>query len=77
MVEAILKDENRIFPCCVKLSGQYGIDGVFVGVPVKLGRNGVEQILEIPLSPDEKTLLDKSATEVRSTMDVYDNLPKA
>lgn len=74
MVEAISKDEKRIFPCCVKLNGHYGLKDVFVGVPVKLGRNGVEQILELKLSPDETALLHQSALEVKSTMDVYDNL---
>ncbi|HEX5625747.1 MAG TPA: malate dehydrogenase, partial [Saprospiraceae bacterium] len=74
MVEAIAKDEKRIFPCCVRLSGQYGLDNVFVGVPVKLGRNGVEQILELKLSESEMNLLNSSATEVRSMMEVYDRL---
>ncbi|MEI2693594.1 MAG: malate dehydrogenase [Saprospiraceae bacterium] len=75
MVEAIAKDEKRIFPCCVKLNGQYGLKDVFVGVPVKLGKNGVEQIIELKLSPEETALLHQSASEVKSTMDVYDNLP--
>lgn len=75
MVEAIAKDEKRIFPCCVKLNGQYGLKDVFVGVPVKLGKNGVEQIIELKLSPEETALLHQSALEVKSTMDVYDNLP--
>ncbi|MBK8296064.1 MAG: malate dehydrogenase [Saprospiraceae bacterium] len=75
MVEAIAKDEKRIFPCCVKLIGQYGLKDVFVGVPVKLGKNGVEQIIELKLSPEETALLHQSASEVKSTMDVYDNLP--
>ncbi|HRH99825.1 MAG TPA: malate dehydrogenase [Saprospiraceae bacterium] len=77
MVEAILKDEKRIFPCCVKLNGQYGIKDVFVGVPVKLGRNGIEQIIELKLSDSEQALLNASASEVKSTMDVYDDLPSA
>ena len=75
MVEAIAKDEKRIFPCCVKLNGQYGLKDVFVGVPVKLGKNGIEQIIELKLSPEETALLHQSASEVKSTMDVYDNLP--
>ncbi|MEO6189339.1 MAG: malate dehydrogenase [Saprospiraceae bacterium] len=74
MVEAILKDENRIFPCCVHLSGQYGLSNVFVGVPVKLGKNGIEQIIELKLDSSEQALLDQSAVEVRSMMGVYDNL---
>jgi malate dehydrogenase len=74
MVEAIVKDEKRIFPCCVRLNGQYGLNNVFVGVPVKLGRNGVEQILELKLSSSELDLLNKSAAEVQSMMEVYDKL---
>ncbi|HMW39585.1 MAG: malate dehydrogenase [Saprospiraceae bacterium] len=74
MVEAILKDEQRIFPCCVHLEGQYGLDNVFVGVPVKLGKNGIEQVLELKLEETEQNLLNQSATEVRSMMEVYDKL---
>jgi malate dehydrogenase len=77
MVEAIAKNEKRIFPCCVRLSGQYGLDNVFVGVPVKLGSNGIEQILELKLSDSEQQLLNQSAQEVKSMMEVYDNLPPA
>ncbi len=77
MVEAIAKDEKRIFPCCVRLSGQYGLNEVFVGVPVKLGISGVEQILELKLSQEELALLHQSAQEVKSTMNVYDSLPPA
>ncbi|MBL7824004.1 MAG: malate dehydrogenase [Saprospiraceae bacterium] len=76
MVESILKDENRILPCCVHLNGQYGLNDVFVGVPVKLGFKGIEQILEIRLDPAEQELLNQSAIEVRSMMEVYDKLPK-
>lgn len=74
MVEAIVKDERRIFPCCVKLNGEYGLSNVFVGVPVKLGKNGVESILELALSADEQALLNNSADEVKSMMAVYDGL---
>ncbi|MCC6754522.1 MAG: malate dehydrogenase [Saprospiraceae bacterium] len=74
MVEAIAKDEKRIFPCCVRLEGQYGLNDVFVGVPVKLGANGVEQILELDLGANERSMLAASAAEVRNTMDVYDRL---
>lgn len=76
MVEAILKDEKRIFPCCVKLNGEYGLKDVFVGVPVKLGRNGIDNIYELKLNDQENQLLKQSADEVLSTMHVYDALPK-
>jgi len=65
MVEAILLDQKRIFPCTVYLSGEYGIDGLYVGVPIKLGYAGVEEIIEIKLSDDEQAALDRSADAVR------------
>jgi malate dehydrogenase len=74
MVEAIVKDENRIFPCCVKLEGEYGLDNIFLGVPVKLGKNGIEQVIEVDLNADEMELLKTSAGHVRSVMDVYDGM---
>ncbi|MEO7175706.1 MAG: malate dehydrogenase [Saprospiraceae bacterium] len=74
MVAAIIRDEQRIFPCCVKLDGQYGLDGIFVGVPVKLGKNGIEQIIELKLNAEEKALLDASADSVRQVMKVYDDM---
>jgi malate dehydrogenase len=70
MVEAILKDKKQILPCCVYLEGEYGINGLFVGVPVKLGAGGVEQIIEIKLTPEEKAALDKSAASVRELVTV-------
>jgi malate dehydrogenase len=70
MVEAILKDKKKILPCAVYLEGEYGIKGLFVGVPVKLGAKGVEQIIEIKLTPDEKAALDKSAASVRELVTV-------
>jgi malate dehydrogenase len=70
MVEAILKDKKKILPCAVYLEGEYGIRGLFVGVPVKLGAKGVEQIVEIKLTPDEKASLDKSAASVRELVNV-------
>jgi len=70
MVEAILKDKKQILPCAVYLEGEYGISGLFVGVPVKLGAKGVEQIIEIKLTPDEKAALDKSAASVRELVKV-------
>jgi len=65
MVEAILKDKKKILPCAAYLKGEYGIDGLFVGVPVKLGAKGIEEIIEIKLTPEEKAGLDKSAAAVK------------
>jgi malate dehydrogenase len=70
MVEAILKDKKKILPCSVYLEGEYGIRGLFVGVPVKLGARGVEQIVEIKLTPEERTALEKSAASVRELVGV-------
>jgi len=64
MVAAILRDKKKILPCAVYLQGEYGIHGLFVGVPVKLGAKGVEQIIEIKLTAEEKAALDKSASSV-------------
>ena len=69
MVEAILKDKRKILPCAVYLQGEYGYKGLFVGVPVKLGRNGMEKIIEIKLTSEEKTALDKSAAAVKELVD--------
>ncbi len=74
MVEAILKDENRIFPCCVRLTGEYGLDDLFLGVPVKLGKEGISEILELKLNADEMELLNTSAGHVRSVMEVYEKM---
>ncbi|MCB0519130.1 MAG: malate dehydrogenase [Lewinellaceae bacterium] len=74
MVEAILKDENRVFPVCAKLDGQYGLSDIFLGVPVKLGKNGIEQIIEVKLNQEEMNLLHESATAVKSVIDVYNNM---
>jgi malate dehydrogenase len=69
MVEAILKDKRKILPCAAYLTGQYGVQGLYVGVPVKLGRGGVEQIIEIKLTPDEQAAFNKSANAVRELVD--------
>ncbi len=69
MVEAILKDKKKILPCAAYLNGQYGVRGLYVGVPVKLGRAGVEQVIEITLAPDEQAAFDKSAAAVRELVD--------
>ena len=69
MAEAILKDKKKILPCAVYLEGEYGIHDLFVGVPVKLGENGVEEIIEIELTGQEKEDLNRSADAVRSLLD--------
>jgi malate dehydrogenase len=70
MAEAILKDKKKILPCCVMLEGEYGINNLFVGVPVKLGKNGVEQIIEISLTTEERAALQKSAGAVEELVKI-------
>jgi malate dehydrogenase len=70
MVEAILLDRRRILPCAAYLEGEYGYDGLFVGVPVILGADGLEKVIEIALEPDEKAALDRSAGSVRELLAV-------
>ncbi len=70
MAEAILKDKKKILPCAAYLQGEYGYNDLFIGVPVKLGKNGVEQVIEIKLTADEKTALDKSAAAVQGLKDL-------
>jgi malate dehydrogenase len=64
MAESILKDKKKILPCAAYLDGEYGIKDLFIGVPVKLGANGIEQIIQISLTDDENTALQKSADAV-------------
>ncbi|HUF13803.1 MAG TPA: malate dehydrogenase [Longimicrobiales bacterium] len=68
MVESIVRDKKRILPCAAYLEGEYGMEGLFLGVPCKLGRNGLEGILEVELTGEERAALEKSAAAVRSTM---------
>jgi len=70
MVDAIMLDEKRVLPCTAYLEGEYGIDGLYMGVPVKLGRRGIEAVVELELSEDEQTMLNESADAVREVVGV-------
>ncbi|WP_027003575.1 malate dehydrogenase [Hugenholtzia roseola] len=74
MVEAIVKDQRRVFPVCIKLEGEYGIDDCYLGVPVILGKNGIEKVIELQLTEDEKALLQTSRKHVKDVMDAYDKI---
>ena len=74
MVDSILNDRNEILPCAAYLKGQYGVDGLFVGVPVKLGRSGITSVVEIELTADEKTAFDKSAAAVHELVEAMERL---
>jgi malate dehydrogenase len=74
MVEAILKNQRRVFPVCIKLEGEYGIDDCYLGVPVILGKNGVEKVLVLDLNTEEKHLLETSRGHVKEVMAVLDQL---
>ncbi len=74
MVEAIVRDQKRVFPCCVWLQGEYGLNNVYMGAPVILGRKGVERIIELKLTPDEMELCKSSAKAVKEVMDVLDKM---
>jgi malate dehydrogenase len=69
MVDAILKDKKKILPCAAYLEGEYGINGLYMGVPVKLGSSGIEQIVEISLTNDERAALQKSAAAVQELVE--------
>jgi malate dehydrogenase len=70
MVDAILRDKKKILPCAAYLEGEYGVQGVFLGVPVKLGTHGIEDIVEIKLQPEEREMLNKSISAVQELVDV-------
>ena len=70
MAESILKDKKKVLPCAAYLEGEYGIHGLFVGVPVKLGARGIEQIYQVKLAPEEQGMLQKSAAAVQELVDV-------
>jgi len=74
MVEAIVRDQRRVFPVCVKLEGEYGIHDCYLGAPVILGKNGIEKIIELQLNDEEKALLETSRQHVREVMEVLEKL---
>jgi len=74
MVESIVRDQHRILPVCVELKGEYGMKDVFLGVPVKLGKEGIEEIIEVTLNDEEKQLLTASSNAVKNVMGVLDNM---
>ncbi|WP_010422747.1 malate dehydrogenase [Anaerophaga thermohalophila] len=74
MVEAIVRDQKRVFPVCVKLEGEYGIDDCYLGVPVILGKEGIEKVIELDLNEDEKALLESSRQHVKEVMAVLERL---
>ncbi|MDQ3016891.1 MAG: malate dehydrogenase [Bacteroidota bacterium] len=74
MVSAIIRDEKRILPCCMKMEGQYGLNDVYIGVPVKLGKNGIESVIELDLNADEIKLLQDSSVAVKEVMNAYDQM---
>ena len=74
MVEAIVDDQKRIFPVCAYLDGEYGQKDLYLGVPVKLGKGGVEEIIEISLNDEEKKLLTSSVGSVKKVMKVLDDM---
>jgi malate dehydrogenase len=74
MAEAIVDDQKRIFPCSTILTGQFGLKDVFMGMPVKLGKDGIEEVIDIKLEKHELTLLEESAKAVKNVMDVFDGM---
>ena len=75
MVEAIVKDSNRVLPAAAWVTGQYGLEDMFIGVPVRLGRNGVEEIVELSLNEKESSDMQSSGAHVREVIEAYQNLP--
>ena len=74
MVEAILLDQNRIFPVCAHIDGQYGVDDLYIGVPVKLGKGGIKEVIEVELTKEESDLMHQSAEAVRGTLNDFKKL---
>ena len=77
MAEAYLKDKKRVLPCAAHLTGQYGVDNCYVGVPVVIGAGGVERIVEMELNSDEQAMFDNSVASVRSLMEALEGILNA
>ena len=74
MVEAIVDDQQRIYPVCAYLNGEYGLKDIYMGVPVKLGKNGIEEIIELKLNAKEKEMVKESAKSVKEVVGVLDKM---
>ena len=74
MAESFLKDKRRVFPCAAKLNGEYGVKGLYIGVPIVIGKNGVEKIIEIELTQDEQKMFDNSVNAVKDLVSALDKL---
>jgi malate dehydrogenase len=72
MAESFLRDKKRVLPCAAKLNGEYGIKGLYIGVPVVIGKGGVEKIVEIKLNAEEQKMFDHSVAAVKSLVEVID-----
>ena len=76
MAESYIKDKKRVLPCAAKLSGQYGVDGLYIGVPVVIGKDGVEKIIEIKLNDEEQKMFDNSVQAVKDLVEAMENISK-
>jgi len=74
MAEAYLKDKKRVLPCAAMLNGEYGVKGLYIGVPVVIGAKGVERIVQVEFTPDEKAMFDKSVAAVKSLIDATNKI---
>jgi malate dehydrogenase len=77
MAESYLKDKKRVLPCAAKLNGEYGVKGLYIGVPVVIGKNGVEKIIEIKLNKDEQKMFDSSVQAVKDLVEAMEKIAKA
>jgi malate dehydrogenase len=77
MVEAIVRDQKRVFPVCAWLQGEYGLKNIYMGVPVILGKSGIEKIIELKLNDEETKLMNDSVVAIKEVMDVLDNMNSA